>query len=145
MSSSLSTTREPASSCLWLRTTIQFAWSFVEIPKQCRTQPALNLELWRVIPIASILLASPFKSDRVTGKRRRGEKQPKAFLCIRNRCDQPVDHRVDASNEWLAHKPDRGVVENPHALVFVWCDNSNGIHIVAVCSKPQLSDPTRGT
>src|SRR5688572_23979954 len=52
----------------WLCSAIQLAGSGVEIPEQGRTQPTFHIELRRIIPIASILLASPLQLDCVTGK-----------------------------------------------------------------------------
>ena len=79
-----------------LGTTVEFERCFVEVLEKSRAEPPLHLKLGRVIPIASGLLASPFKLDGVTGESCGREKQPKALVSIWNRSDQFVDHRIDA-------------------------------------------------
>src|SRR4029453_13317162 len=101
------------SSCPRLRSAIQLARRLVEILEECRTQPALHVELRRVIPVAAILLTPPLELDRITGKRRGREEQAEAFSRTRNRREEAIDHRIDSSHERLADEASRRVIEDP--------------------------------
>src|SRR2546427_4967 len=56
------------------------------------------------------------------------KQQPKASLRSGNRSHQPVNHRVDTGDKRLSRKFDGGIIEDPHAFILIWSDDSDGIH-----------------
>src|SRR4051812_29714746 len=98
------------------RAAIKFGRSFVKIFEESGAEPALHLIIWRPVPIATVLFASPFKFDGVAGKRGGREDEAKALPGVGNFFDQAIDHGVDAGHEGFSAKTYTRVVENPHAF-----------------------------
>ena len=88
-------------------------WGRIEVPEKRRTQPALHVELRRVVPVAAAIGPPPFQSELVAGKRRRCEDQREALLGIWDLGDSPISHRVGADYKRLLRQADPRIVEDP--------------------------------
>jgi len=112
---------------------VERGWRIGEILKKSRTQPALHVQVSRVIPISTTFCPPPIEPILVTGKRRTGEDQRESFLRIGDLGDNTIDPGVGPRNEGLLHQSDASIIEDPHAVVLVWRNDIDLIHTDLTC------------
>ena len=85
-----------------------FVWRRIEILQQRRAEPALDIEVWGVVPIAFGITPAPFEAECVAGKGDGCKYQKESRCSVRNMGNSTVDDNVRAANKGLCTRPWRG-------------------------------------
>jgi len=113
-------------------------WRLGEISEKSRTQPSLQVQVSRVIPISTTFCPPPIEPILMTGKRRTGEDQRESVLRVGDVSNDTIDPGVGSRNEGLLGQADASIIEDPHAMVLVRRNYINCIHAVGRAVSPYL-------
>jgi len=117
---------------------VERGWRLGEISEKSRTQPSLQVQVSRVIPISTTFCPPPIEPILMTGKRRTGEDQRESVLRVGDVSNDTIDPGVGSRNEGLLGQADASIIEDPHAMVLVRRNYINCIHAVGRAVSPYL-------
>jgi hypothetical protein len=100
-----------------------------EIFKESRTQPAFHVEIRRIIPVSTAFLTLPIEAVLMPGKRCAGKDQSEPTLGTRDIGHHTINPSIGAGNKRLLRQSNPRVVEYPLAVVLIWRNNVDRIHL----------------
>src|SRR5262249_38277883 len=107
---------------------IERFWRRREISEQRRTQPAFDIEVGGIVPVATAFLASPIEPVLMAWKWRAGKDQRETMLGIGNVSHHTVDPGVGAGNKRFLRQTNAHIVKHPLAVVLVRRNQVDRIH-----------------